>query len=125
MASITIAYTAITAPANEVGAQICALYMPTNAAADLAPFDGTYYDTNVAGFGEVMPLEAFYANCVAHPGLVLALKRAVADGEYTFTSTDEKLIMYLEEVKAAVASQGFEITVEEEDSADDGDDDNP
>jgi hypothetical protein len=111
MATITITYTAITAPANEVGAQICAMYLPTNAAADLAPFDGTYYDTNVEGFGEAMSLEKFYADSVAHPGLVLALKRAVADGEYEFETEDAKEIAYFEEVANAVASQGFTITV--------------
>lgn len=111
MATITITYTAITAPANEVGAQICALYMPTNAAADLAPFDGTYYDTNVEGFGECMPVAKFYADSIAHPGLIAALKRAVADGEYEFETDDLKTIQYCEEVANAVASQGFTITV--------------
>ena len=112
MASITITYSAITAPANEVGAQICAIYLPTNAAADLAPFEGTYYDTNVAGFGEGMSIEKFYADSVAHPGLIAALKRAVADGEYVFETEDEATIQYLEEVANAVASQGFTISVE-------------
>ena len=112
MASITIAYTAITAPANETGAQICSVYLPTSAAADLAPFEGTYYDTNVEGFGECMSIEKFYADSIAHPGLIAALKRAVAEGEYVFETEDEATIQYLEEVTNAVASQGFTITVE-------------
>ena len=111
MATINIVYTAIEAPSVNAGAQICSLYVPTNAAADLAPFEGTYYDTNVEGFGEGMSAEKFYLDSVAHPGLICALKRAVADGEYEFDTEDENTIMYAEEVADALAPQGFAITV--------------
>ena len=111
MANIKITYTAISAPAAEPIAQICSMYLPTNAAADLAPFEGTYYDTNVEGFGEGMSIDKFFADSVAHPGLIAALKLAVRDGEYEFDTEDEKTIMYLEEVAPAVADQGFEIVV--------------
>lgn len=111
MATINIKYTAISAPIAEPVAQICAMFVPTNAAADLPAFEGTYYDTNVEGFGETGAIEKFFADSVAHPGLVLALKLAVENGEYEFDTEDEKTIMYLEEVKDAVADQGFEITV--------------
>ena len=113
MANIKITYTAISAPTTEVGAQICGTYVPTNAAADLPVFEGTYYDTNVAGFGEGLAVEKFFADSVAHPGLIAALKLAIANGEYEFDTEDEKLIMYLEEIVAtgAVADQGFEIVV--------------
>ena len=111
MATIKITYTAISAPTANAGAQICATFVPTNAAADLAPFEGTYYDTNVAGFGEGMSIEKFYADSVAHPGLIAALKLAVKNGEYEFDTEDEKTIMYLEEVADAVKDQGFEIEV--------------
>ena len=111
MASIKITYTAIEAPKADLVAQICSTYVPTSAAADLPVFEGTYYDTNVAGFGEGMSIETFFANAVAHPGLVAALKLAVANGEYEFETEDEKTIMYLESVAPAVADQGFEIEV--------------
>lgn len=111
MATVKITYTAISAPTAEAVAQICATFVPTNAAADLAPFEGTYYDTNVFGIGEGMGIDKFFQDSVAHPGLIAALKRAVADGEYEFDTEDEKTIMYLEEVAHAVASQGFEIVV--------------
>lgn len=110
---ITITYSAVTAPSAQIGAQICGTYAPNNAAADLAPFDGTYYDTNVAGFGEGMTIETFFANSVAHPGLVLALKNAIKDGTYTFTTDDQDEIDYLGEVASAVADQGFEIEIED------------
>lgn len=111
MATIKIVYTAISAPTAEAVAQICSIYLPTNAASDLHVFDGTYYDTNVEGFGEGMSIEAFFKNSVAHPGLVAALKLAVENGEYEFDTDDASMIMYLEEVADAVADQGFEITV--------------
>ena len=111
MATITITYTAISAPAADAAAQICATFVPTNAAADLPAFEGTYYDTNVAGFGEGMTVEQFIKSSVAHPGLVLALKNAIENGSFEWETDDEKTIMYLEEVADAVADQGFDITV--------------
>ena len=112
MATIKIAYSAIAAPVAQPVDQICAMFLPTNAAADNAAFEGTYYDTNVEGFGEGTSIEKFFKDSVAHPGLIAALKLAMEKGEYTFETTDEKTIMYLEEVADAVADQGFEITVE-------------
>lgn len=111
MATVKITYTAISAPAANLVNQICATFVPTNAAADNPVFEDTYYDTNVAGFGEGMSAEKFFKDSVAHPGLVLAFKAAVEEGEYEFETTDEKLIMYLGEVADAVADQGFEIEV--------------
>lgn len=111
MATIKIVYTAISAPNANAVAQICAMYYPMNAAADMAPFEGTYYDTNVEGFGEGMSLDAFFKNSVAHPGLVAALKLAVENGEYEFETENGAMIMYLEEVKDAVADQGFDIQI--------------
>ena len=113
MATIKIVYTAIDAPVADTVNQICATFVPTNAAADNAVFDGTYYDTNVEGFGEGMAVEKFFKDSVAHPGLIAALKRAVEDGEYEFDTDDVKTVMYLEEVADAVADQGFTITVSE------------
>ena len=111
MAKITISYTAISAPTATAVPEICAIFAPTNAACDLPVFEGTYYDTNVEGFGEGMTVEQFLKNSVAHPGLVCALKRAIEDGEYEFDTEDEKTIMYMEEVAPAVADQGFTIEV--------------
>lgn len=113
MASVKITYTAISAPAADQVAQICATFVPTNAAADYPAFEGTYYDTNVAGIGEGVSIEKFFAASVAHPGLIAALKLAVANGEYEFDTEDEATIMYLDEIVAtgAVADQGFVIEV--------------
>lgn len=111
MAKVTITYTAVAAPAAPLQKQICATFVPTNAASDAPAFDGTYYDTNVEGFGEGMAITAFVEQSVAHPGLVLALKKAVKDGSYEFDETDAKEIAYLEEVAPALKPQGFVIAV--------------
>lgn len=110
MKSITITYTAPVAPAAQPIDQICAIFEPTNAAADNAAFDGTYYDTNVKGWGEATTIEQFMKDSIAHPGVIAALRKAIAAGTYTFT-TDEKEALYYGEVAPAVVDQGFVITV--------------
>mgnify|MGYP003292300516 CR=1 FL=1 len=110
MASITIAYTAPVAPAIRT-ANICPTFVPTNAACDDSDFEGTYYDTNVYGFGEGMTLEQFMAAQVAHPGIVAALRVAIADGTYTIDEATADDVLYFGELKSALADQGFEITI--------------
>lgn len=117
MATITITYTkpvdASVTPKN----QICAIYAPTNAAADNAAFNGTYYDTNVHGFGVGMSPEDFFKLQVAHPGLVAALKAAMrTPGEAATwvgaTAADEQYATELKDTKA-LESQGFAIAISE------------
>lgn len=106
---ITITYTAVTAPV-ENSTNICAIFVPTNAAADAAAFAGTYYDTNVYGYGEATTLEAFMSQMVAHPGLIAAFRKAINDGTYTFQAEDKEAL-YLGEVAPAVADQGIKIVI--------------
>ena len=113
MAKIKIVYTAVPAPAVDASAQISRTFVPTNCAADMKAFAGTYYDTNVDGFGEGVSAEDFIKGSIAHPGLVLALKQAMLSGSYEFDCTDEKTIMYMQEVAPALVDQGFKITVGE------------
>lgn len=116
MAQVTITYTALVAPSADATAPICRIFMPNNAAADNAAFEGTYYDTNVEGWGEATTPDKFFADSVAHPGLVLALKTAVRDGECKYEENDAKEILYLKEVATAVADQGFTIEIADTDS---------
>ena len=92
-------------------AEICATFQPTSAAADLDVFDGTYYDTNVPGFGVGDSLDAWMAQQVAHPGLIAAMRKAVRDGEYQFETEDEELCLYIEECAPALADQGFQFVI--------------
>ena len=115
MATITITYTkpvdASVTPKN----QICAIYMPDNAACDNAVFNNTYYDTNVPGYGAGMSPEDFFKLQVAHPGLVAALKAAMrtpgaAATWVGATAADEQYAAELKDTKALEA-QGFAIAI--------------
>lgn len=111
MATITITYTkpvdASVSPKNE----ICATFVPKNAAADNAAFDGTYYDTNVPGYGAGMGAEEFFFAQIAHPGLVAALRAAMRaeSHSYDWTCTDDEALYAIQEVGPALAGQGFAI----------------
>lgn len=123
--TITITYTAIAAPAAKpIVPQICDIFVPDNNASRQAAFAGTYYDTNVAGFGEATPIEAYMKQMVAHPGLVAALRAAVralevaqaedpeaTEGVYTYTEATELDALYAEEVAPALEKNGFTIEV--------------
>ena len=117
--TITITYTAITAPAANAVQQICDVYYPANNASRNPAFDNTYYDTNVEGFGEATTLEAFMAQMVAHPGLVAALRAAIRDGSYTYEGTEEDAL-YIAELTPALAPQGFTFEVADANAEDDG-----
>ncbi len=111
MKSITITFTAPAAPAAQKVDNICRVFVPENAAADNAVFEGTYYDTNVAGWAVAETLEEFFNNSVAHPGLIAALKQAMKNGTCTFEASDMDAI-YMNEVSAALADQGFAFEIE-------------
>lgn len=109
--SIVIKYESIVpVDRDKMCAQICALYYPNNAAADLEVFDGTYYDTNVQGWGEATSLESFMAQMVAYPQLNVYLREAIREGEYTLSTDDEKLYLYLKECAPTLKDQGFTFT---------------
>ena len=107
--TITITYVAPVAPVEGKAAQICATFVPTNAAADMPAVAGTYYDTNVEGIG-TSSLEAFMNKMVAHPGLIAALRAAKRDGSFVMEATDMEAI-YMNEVAPAIAEEGFKIEV--------------
>lgn len=107
---IVIEYKPIHPVSPESVAQICNVFYPNTAAADLEVFEDTYYDTNVDGFGEIGSLEQFMAQMVAHPGLNIYLRKAIRDGQYEFTTQDEKMYLFLEECAPALAPQGIIFT---------------
>lgn len=110
--TITIKFEAVAAPNTAKVAQICGVYYPDTAAANLPVFEGTYYDTNVEGIGELTTLEAYLGKMVAHPGLIAALRLAVQDGEAVFETEDDKAYLLMNEASKALVSEGFTITIE-------------
>ena len=109
--TITITYTRPVAPAINPVAPICRVMMPNNCAADMPAFDGTYYDTNVEGWGEGTALESFMNSVVAHPGLVAAVRKAIADGTYTIADATSEDALYAGEVAKALKDQGITIAI--------------
>lgn len=107
MATITITYTKPVDASVVPAAQICATYVPGNAACDNAAFEDTYYDTNVDGYGHGMTPEEFFNSQIAHPGLIAALRAAMRAGSYDWEATDAD-VQYVGEIAPALADQGFE-----------------
>ena len=110
--TIKIVYTAPVAPKINTVASICDTFVPGGCAADMTAFDGTYYDTNVAGFGEATTIEAFMQKMIAFPGLNAAFRKAMRDGQASYTEASDQAMLIMEEARAAMKVQGFEITVD-------------
>lgn len=112
MSTVTITYAAPAAvAARATTAQICRTFAPNNAAADMAPFEGTYYDTNVDGWGEGMATLEFLTKNIFHAGLLGAFKKAMLTGEAELTDLSDEEAIYAEEVGTALADQGFSVEV--------------
>lgn len=105
--SLLIQYTAPVAP-TDAAVNIPSVYIPDNAAADLDVFDGTYYDTNVKGFGVATDIDTFMSQSIAHPGLVAALRTAMKEGSYAYeTDSQDQYNYVLNEVGPQLADAGF------------------
>lgn len=112
--TITFKYTKVVAPEVNPVAPICPIMLPENAACDNAKFEGTYYDTNVAGWGEGTALEAFMAQADAHPGIVAAVKQAILTGEdVVIDDATSKDVLFMNEIKGSLADQGIEIKIDD------------
>lgn len=109
MSTITITYSAVTAPSTENVSPICRIFSPDNAAADEAVFDGTYYDTNVDGWGIGTTLAQFMSEMVAHPGLIAAIREAIREGSYVISDASDSDVLYMKECAPALASEGITI----------------
>lgn len=111
MATITITYTKPVDESVVPVSQICSVFVPTNAAADnmseTGGIPGSYYDTNVPGYGTCMSPEEFFNSQVAHPGLIAALRAAMRAGSYDWEATDAD-VQYVGELAPALKDQGFE-----------------
>ena len=109
--TVVISFNATKRTVAEPVAEICSTFTPNNAAADLEVFEGTYYDTNVDGFGMGTALHEFMAQQVAYPKLNAYLRKAIRDSSYEFSTDDEAFILYLEECAQVLAREGFKIEI--------------
>lgn len=109
--TVVISFNAKKRTVAEPIAQICSTFTPNNAAADLEVFEGTYYDTNVEGWGKGTSLGEFMAAQVAYPKLNAYLRKAIRDSRYEFSTDDEAFRLYLEECAPVLAREGFKIEI--------------
>lgn len=125
MYTVTIKYTA---PSEEAAAQLKSTIAPQFVLGQSYVDESTFrkgipdsaYPANMFERGHFVmaeSLDGYFSQMVAHPGLVAALKKAMRDGTYKMTEVDEKTSLYMDEVKVALATQGFEITVAKNEAA--------
>ena len=118
MYTVTIKYTAPVEAAGQLKSTIAPQFALGQSYVDEEAFrkdiPESAYSKNVWENGHFImaeSLEEYFATFIAHPGLVAALKKAMRDGTYKIEEVSEKDGLYMDEVKDALASQGFEIKV--------------
>lgn len=112
MATVTITYVAPVAPVARVGENIFPEYVLTGGYANNEKIiEENIYDNAPSGLGIDFDLDAWMSANTMHPGVLLAFKKAMADGEYEFTVADDIEAAYYEEVGTALADNGFTVAV--------------
>ena len=118
--TVTIVYKGPEAPTNiPFVSPICALFVPTNSYIDTPAYEGTVYDTNVPGFGQLNIMEPYASTSFPFPVPLAQFKLAVVgedDGnggkQVVFTvDTYEEAFWFMQAGKS-LADQGFTVTVE-------------
>ena len=111
---VTITYEPKNIPADRVGDSICPLFTMDNAYCDCEAYDGSIYDTNVAGNGEIEQVEPFATTSIPMSAPLAQFKlAAVADeeGKVEFEVEDYQEAFYYKTLGVQLADQGFVVTV--------------
>lgn len=118
--TVKIVYAGPQAPTNiPFVSPIAPLCVPTNSYIDTPAYEGTVYDTNVAGFGQLNIMEPYATTSFPYPVPLAQFKLAVVgtDGategtkEVEFTvDTYEEAFWYMA-AGAQLKDQGFTVTV--------------
>lgn len=135
--TVTIKYTGVSGQVAIGPAPIARLWNPDGSYIDSAAYEGTVYDTNVEGWGEVPAVAPYDSTSIPYPVALAQFKLATVgedllDGEenvigkqVSFTVDDYKEAFYYKTIGEQMADQGFEVTVEEAEAAEaDADDGN-
>lgn len=99
-------------------APICPIYCPCNSYTDTARYDGTVYDTNVKGFGEIDVMEPYASTSFPFPVPLAQFKVAVVGTPVNTSNPDSPKYVefgvdtYMEaywykQAGVALADQGF------------------
>lgn len=112
--TVTIKYTGPIAELPDASMPICSLFKPAGSYVDSPAYEGTKYDANVPGWGTI-PFGGGYAQTLALAMFRLAMINANADsaGTTVFEVSDHKEAAYFQLIGAALADQGFEVTLDD------------
>ena len=124
--TITIEYRGKETDVERIACPICRIFTPSASYVDTPAYEGTTWDTNVAGWGSTPSVEPYASTSIPFPVPLAQFKLAVVgkpikDGEekevightVTFTTEDYKEAFYYKQVGAALADQGFTVTVKD------------
>lgn len=110
---VIITYTGVEKNVDKLVAPICRMFGPSASYTDFPAYDGTTYDTNVAGFGNVDMPEPYASTSIPFPVPLAQFKLAVVgkNNKVEFEVDDYKEAFYYMGVGAAIAEQGFKVEV--------------
>ena len=136
MYTVTIKYTGVSGEVAIGPAPIARLWNPEGSYIDSAAYEGSVYDTNVEGWGEIAPVSPYDSTSIPYPVALAQFKLAtvgedllnddneVIGKQVSFDVDDYKEAFYYKTIGEQMADQGFEVTVEKVDateaSTDDG-----
>lgn len=99
---------------------ICSLYNPGDSYIDTNAYKDTVYDTNVPGFGKINLMEPYASTAFPFPVPLAQFKLAVigeddgtAGKKVEFTVDSYMEAFWYKEAGAALADQGFTVTITE------------
>ena len=124
--NITIEYRGKETNVERIACPICRIFTPSASYVDTPAYEGTTWDTNVAGWGSTPAVEPYASTSIPFPVPLAQFKLAVVGKPITgkggkevightvtFTTDDYKEAFYYKQVGAALADQGFTVKVDE------------
>lgn len=132
MYTVTIKYTGVSGEVAIGPAPIARLWSPDGSYIDSAAYEGSVYDTNVEGWGELPPVSPYDSTSIPYSVALAQFKIATVgedllDGDdnvigkqVTFDVEDYKEAFYYKTLGEQMADQGFEVTVEAASASDGG-----
>ena len=136
MYTVTIKYTGVSGEVTIGPAPIARLWNPEGSYIDSTAYEGSVYDTNVEGWGEIAPVSPYDSTSVPYPVALAQFKLAtvgedllnddneVIGKQVSFDVDDYKEAFFYKTLGEQMADQGFKVTVEKADateaSTDDG-----
>jgi hypothetical protein len=113
--TVTITYAGPANPSDiRLVSPISAIYVPSNSYVDTAAYDGTVYDTNVKGMGQINVMEPYATTAFPFPVPLAQFRLAVVGEENSveFTVDTYMEAFWYMDAGRALKDQGFTVTVE-------------